>query len=204
MDPLITNGEIKITDLSRAPILRSSDLFVAATHLDGSAEITTQAISSCVLLDYVLSHGPYNFGANLSSIGVHTNPTLDGCFVCDINAKHYSIIPSNPAWPQSQSQPEAPNCTTDSYYSNIGGGTGNVVWGTESTIGGGCYNTVMDSNSVIAGGKNNIINCCESSIGGGGDNISCGIYTTIGGGNCNVANQEASTIAGGKLNLSRN
>jgi hypothetical protein len=200
MDPLITNGEIRITDLTKATELRSSDLLVGATHLDGSADITTQAISANVVLDYVLKNGPYTFGLNLSSIGEQSNPTFDRCFVCDINNCHFSIIPSHPAWPQSISQPEAPNCATDSYYSNIGGGTGNVVWGTESTIGGGCYNTVLDSNSVIAGGKENVINCCVSVIGGGASNISCGIYSTIAGGNCNNINQEAATIGGGKLN----
>jgi hypothetical protein len=200
MNSLSANGEIKITDLSPARDLRASDLFIAATHLDGSADITTQSVSSCVLLKYILANGAYNFAPDLSSIGAHTcNPSLYGSFVCDVNSKHFTIIPSHPL-PICEPSFEAPNLGTDSYYSNIGGGVGNIVWGLETTIGGGCRNVVMDSNSVIAGGKNNFINCCGSTIAGGEDNTSCDIYTSIGGGNNNLINQVGGTIAGGEYN----
>ena len=102
-------GEIRITDLSRAHDVRSSDIFLAATHLDGSASITTQGVSANLMLNYMMENGPYTIGPNLSCLGFDNFG--EPIFVTDNTKEHYNILPSHPKNNSSiESIINAPNC----------------------------------------------------------------------------------------------
>ena len=84
-------ADVRITDLTRSRALTGDELFVAATCLASSP--TTQGVSACVILNYVLANSPYSFGANLSCVG-WDDILLQPCFVVT-NKAHYNIIPPN-------------------------------------------------------------------------------------------------------------
>jgi len=113
--------------------------------------------------------------------------------------------------------------TNTAYYSFIGGGIANNVYGAWSAIGGGSSNCISSTSSFIGGGGDNCIEFwaissfiggggghhiyapvsgCEANfIGGGGGHNITGAYSTIVGGSCNGTEGGCTFIGGGWNNI---
>jgi hypothetical protein len=101
------------------------------------------------------------------------------------------------------------NCSTitggyssciSSDFSSINGGNINCISGNYSNIAGGRYNLVSGSVSNIAGGCNNTVTGNYSNIDGGNKNIACGDFAVVSGGSINRALSAYSMVAGGYCN----
>ncbi len=93
-------------------------------------------------------------------------------------------------------------------YGTIGGGSGNIAGGFDTTstddpyatVGGGLGNRAQRDYSTVGGGRENQAQGYISTVGGGDRNKTQGWYSTVGGGRFNEAQAESSTVGGGRFN----
>jgi hypothetical protein len=84
-------------------------------------------------------------------------------------------------------------------YETIGGGLGNLTYGTDATVGGGATNTANGLDSTVGGGFYNTAKGSYGTVSGGVQNSVTNEFGTVGGGSGNVAGS-ASTVGGGQIN----
>ncbi|MBN2541558.1 hypothetical protein JXI42_01725 [bacterium] len=95
-------------------------------------------------------------------------------------------------------------CTTNSWYSTVGGGEGNIASSVDATVSGGRWNTASGDVSAVGGGDSNTASGGMSTISGGYQNTADGGYATVTGGRDNSADWDYATVCGGTSNTASN